>query len=271
MNIIKFEVKRHFKSSLVWSLVCGFIIILFMSFFPSMERSGLQELISSKMGAFPEGMMEAFGLDSMVDFTDIMQYLAYTIQYISMAVAIYGLILGVNALLAEESDGTIEFLYAQPVSRSDILFTKIISNAYLLFQCIFIVGFITMAMSVIVKPEDIKIMALIMDIKEVFLGITFVSYVYFGLGLVLSTILRPSQNTVSVSIGLFFITYVLGVISRLKDNLVGLKFLSPFDYALPMDIVRYGWETKYVLAGFIIIIFSIVSTFIIYNKKDMRI
>lgn len=271
MNIIKFEVKRHFKSSMIWSLVCGSIIILFMSFFPSMENSGLQELFSTKMDAFPEGLMEAFGLDSMVDFTNIMQYLAYTIQYISMAIAIYGLILGVNSLLSEEAEGTIEFLYAQPVCRNKIVITKTLSNAYLLFQCIFIVGFLTMAISAIFKPEDYGLMILFRDIKEVFIGITFVSYIYFAIGLLLSTILKPSQNTTSTSIGIFFITYVLGVISRLQDNLVGLKFLSPFDYALPMDLVRYGWERKYILVGIIIIVLSISTVFFIYNKRDMKI
>ena len=271
MNIIQFEVKRHFKSSLTWSLVCAAIIILFMALFPSMENSGMQELIGEKMGAFPEGFMEAFGLDEMVDLTNIMQYLAYTIQYISMAIAIYALILGSNALLSEEAEGTIEFLYAQPVSRNKIVLSKLQSSAYLLFQCIFIVGFITMTVSAIFKPEDYEFIKLIMNIKEVFIGIAFVSYIYFSIGLLLSTILKPSQNTTSISIGIFFITYVLGVLSRLKDNFEGLKFLSPFDYALPMDIVRYGWERKYIFAGVIIILISISTTFYIYYKKDMRI
>lgn len=271
MNIIQFEVKRHVKSSIVWSLVCGVLIILFMAFFPSMENSGIQELVVEKMGAFPEGLMEAFGLDDMVDFTNIMQYLAYTIQYISMAIAIYALILGANALLSEEAEGTIEFLYAQPVSRNKIVASKMVSSAYLLFQTIFIVGFITMAVSAVFKPENYELVKLIMDIKEVFIGIAFVSYTYFSIGLLLSTILKPSQNTTSISIGIFFITYVLGVLSRMKDSLEGLKFLSPFDYALPMDLVRYGWERKYIFAGVIIILISISTTFYIYYKKDMKI
>lgn len=271
MNIIKFEIKRHFKSSMTWSLVCGSIIILFMSFFPSMKSNGLQELITRGLGAFPEGLMEAFGLDHMVDLTNIMQYLAYMIQYISMAITLYGLILGVNSLLSEEVEGTIEFLYAQPVCRNKILITKTLSNAYLLFQCIFIVGLLTMAISTVFKPEDYGLMILFRDIKEVFIGIAFVSYIYFTIGLLLSTILKPSQNTTSTAIGIFFITYVLGIISRLQDHLVGLRFLSPFDYALPMDLVRYGWERKYILVGIIIMVLSISTAFFIYSKRDMKI
>ena len=271
MNIVNFEVKRHFKSSIVWALICSAIIILFMSFFPSMRNSGIQELVSKKMSAVPEGFMEAFGLDDMVDFTDIMQYLAYTIQYISMAISIYALILGSNSLLSEEAEGTIEFLYAQPVDRNKIVGSKMLSNAYLLFQCILIIGAVTMGISAIFKPEDYDLFKLLVDIKVVFIGITFSAYIYFSIGLLLSTILKPSQNTTAISIGVFFITYVIGVLSRLKDNLEWLKFFSPFDYALPMDIVRYGWENKYIVAGIFVMLFCIIFTFIIFNRKDMKI
>lgn len=271
VNMVNFEVKRYFKSSIIWALICSALVILFMAFFPSMENSGIQEIVGEKLSAFPEGLMEAFGLDDMVDFTDIMQYLAYTVQYISMAISIYALILGTNSLISEETHGTIEFLYAQPIDRNKIVGSKMLSNAYLLFQCIFIIGAFTMGVSAIFKPDNYELLSLLMDIKEVFLGIAFSAYVYFSIGLLLSTILIPSQNTTAISIGVFFVTYVIGVLSRMKDNLGWLKFFSPFDYALPMDIVRYGWEYRYILAGIIIMLFCILFTFVIYNRKDMRI
>jgi ABC-2 type transport system permease protein len=149
--------------------------------------------------------------------------------------------------------------------------SKMLSNAYLLFQCILIIGAVTMGISAIFKPEDYDLFKLLVDIKVVFIGITFSAYIYFSIGLLLSTILKPSQNTTAISIGVFFITYVIGVLSRLKDNLEWLKFFSPFDYALPMDIVRYGWENKYIVAGIFVMLFCIIFTFIIFNRKDMKI
>lgn len=271
MNIFKFEFRRLFKSCLVWSLLCGALIILFMAFFPSMRDSGIQELVATKLGAFPEGLMEAFGLDDMVDFTDIMQYLAYVIQYISMAAAVYGAILGVNALLEEEAEGTIEFLYAQPVSRSEIVTSKILSRVVIMFLFIIIVGSTTMGISIALKPEDVDLITMLMDIKSIFIGMSFIGFIYLAIGLLLSTILKPSSNSTAISIGVFFITYILGVLSKMKDNLEGLKYLSPFDYALPMDIVRSGWNINYIITGIGIIAISIIGTYIIYNKKDMRI
>lgn len=271
MAIFKFEVKRMMKSCLTWSIVCGALIILFMSFFPSMRDSGIQELVETKLGAFPEGLMQAFGLDDMVDFTKIAQYMAYVIQYISMATAIFGAILGVNSLLEEEAEGTIEFLYAQPVSRKEILVYKILSRAFLLFLYLFIVGIVAIFISIAFKPEDIVTSNMIKDILNIFIGMSFVGFIFFSIGLLLSTILRPTINSTAVSIGVFFITYVIGVLSKMREGLGSLRYLSPFDYALPMDLVKRGWTLNYIITGFSIMIVSIIGSFIIYNRKDMKI
>lgn len=271
MNIFIFEVKRLFKSCLIWSLICGASIVLFMLLFPSMQNSGIQELIGTKLDAFPQGFLEAFGLDTMVDFTDIMQYQAYSIQYIGMAAAIFGSILGIDSLLQEEVEGTIEFLYAQPVSRSEVVTYKILSRFMIFFIFMAIFSVFTMGISIIVKPKGIGIYNIIMDIKMVLIGIFFIGIIFFSIGLFLSASLKPSYNSTAISIGVFFITYILGIISNMKDNMKFLRYFSPFDYALPMDIVREGWNIRYIILGLFIILVCIVSTYVIYKKRDFRI
>ena len=125
MNVFKFEVKRNLKSCLLWSIICSVLILLFLSVFPSMKDSGMQDLVGTKLDALPTGMLKAFGLESMIDFTNILEYLAYCFQYIAMAACIYALILGVNSLLEEEASGTIEFLYAKNISRKEIVRDKV--------------------------------------------------------------------------------------------------------------------------------------------------
>lgn len=271
MNIFQFEIKRLFKSCLIWSVVCGALVILFMSFYPSMKNSGIQELVYTKIDAFPEGLLQAFGLDNMIDFTDIMQYQAYVIQYISMAAAIYGAIIGVSSLLEEESEGTIEFLYAQPVSRSQIITYKVLSRALIFTIFIIITGIVTMAISVLFKSEGIDTLNMLLDIKNIFIGMSFIGFIFLGIGLFLSTILKPSYNSTAISIGVFFITYLFGILSKMRDNLDYFRYLSPYDYALPMDLIRKGWNFSYVIIGIGIIIISTAGAYIVYNKKDMKI
>ncbi len=70
MNIFKFEFKRLLKSCIIWSLVCGALITLFMSLFPKMEDMGMKQIVNDKMGGMPVEILKAFNIDSSMDFTE---------------------------------------------------------------------------------------------------------------------------------------------------------------------------------------------------------
>ena len=169
MNIFKFEFKRLLKSCLTWTVVCGVMIALFMSLFPTMADMGIQELVNDKMGALSVDMLKVFNIDAGMDFSDIFNYMAYVIQYIAMASAVYGAILGVNALIKEESQGTIEFLYSKPIKRSKIVTTKLLSIILIYFVYIVIIGAITIIVS-FVKPDNVKLINLFNKYKNSLYG-----------------------------------------------------------------------------------------------------
>ena len=180
MNIFRFEFKRNLKSCLIWSAICSALMILFMSIFPSMKSSGMQDIIFSKIDALPSGILEAFNI-SMVNFSNLNDYLGYAIQYIFMAGAVYAALLGVSSLIKEETDGTIEFLYSKPVSRSSILFSKLFAIALIYYLFVMIVGIFTIGISIIVKLEDISIFNMVMDMKIVFIGMIILGYLFINL------------------------------------------------------------------------------------------
>ncbi|MEG2289043.1 MAG: ABC transporter permease subunit [Clostridium sp.] len=271
MNVFKFEFRRLLKAAIIWGIACGLLIIMFMSFYPSMKDSGLQELISTKLDAFPPAMMEAFNISGAVDFSKIADYTAYVIQYIAMAAGVYGAILGVSALVKEESEGTIEFLYSKPITRSKIVTAKLLSSAAIFMIFMIIVGAITMGVSIIVKPEDVEIMTLIVDVKTILIGMAFLGYIFMAVGFLISVLLKNGKQAISISLGIFFTTYVLGVIGKLKESLKGFLYLSPFEYVAPANIIKDGFDMKFVLLGLGIIVVSIVITYVIYNKKDLAI
>ena len=153
MNIFNFEFKRLLKSCIIWSLVCEALITLFTSLFPTMEDMGMKQIVNDKMGGMPVEILKAFNIDSSMDFTDIFNYLGYAIQYIAMASAVYGAILGVNSLIREESQGTIEFLYSKPINRLKIVTSKLCAIVAIFYVYILIIGTITMGVCYMVKPE----------------------------------------------------------------------------------------------------------------------
>ncbi|WP_270940276.1 ABC transporter permease subunit [Romboutsia lituseburensis] len=271
MNIFRFEFKRLLKSGIVWSLICGFLIVLFMALFPSMEDMGMKEIVNSKMQGMSVDLLKAFNIDAAVDFTNIFDYLGYAIQYIAMASAIYGSILGVNSLIREESQGTIEFLYSKPITRTKIVTSKLLSIVSIFFMYIMIIGILAMGTCYIVKPEDVTVMDLIIKIKSVFIGITLLGFIFMSLGLLISSIIKSDKGAIPISIGIFFVSYFMGMIGKLKESFEWLKYISPFDYFVPSNIMKNGFEIKYIIISLCIIVICVISSYAIYKNKDMNI
>lgn len=270
MNIFKFEFKRQFKYCLVWSSICSFLIVFFMSIFPSMKSSLMKDIVIAKLDMLPNDFLTAFNFVG-INLTNIIDFLAYCMQYISLVSGIYASILGVSLLIKEETDKTIGFLYSKPVTRKNILTSKIIAASliYLLYICIVTVFVMIICFSV--KPHEVLALKLFKDIISISLGTLFLGYIFMGISIFISTIIKSSKQGISIAAGLFFITYFLGIIGKLNGDIRILKYLSPAHYVIPSNIIKNGFEIKYVLIGCIIILISIMLSYITYSKKDMRV
>ena len=271
MNIFKFEFNRLLKGSIIWALVCSALVVMFMLFFPSMKGMGMKELVGTKLESLQEAFFEAFNISATTDLSNISDFSAYLSQYIIMAGGVYAAILGVSALVKEESEGTIEFLYSKPVTRNNIVTAKILASTVIFFIFIIIVATVTMIVSTIVKPDDIEMMSMIMDIKKLYIGMALIGYIFMGIGFLISVFVKSSKKATPIALGIFFSSYVIGIFSKLQDRLSGFIYLSPFDYAPPAEIIKNGFEAKFIVIGLIIIVVSIVATYTIYNKKDFNI
>ncbi len=271
MNVFKMEFKKGLKPLAIWSIICILLVILFMSMFPSMKDSGMQELVNTKMGAMPPALLEAFNLKDVPDFSQLNQYFSYVFQYIVISGYIYASLLGAKSLIKEESEGTIEFLYAHPISRTKIVTMKILSSASLFYLFIMIIGIASTLMSLAVKPADLAITSLLIDFKLMFLGFFLVGLVFMSIGFLISVVIPHLRLAMPLSIGLFFISYLLGIFSGMIEKLSFLKYISPFHYAVPSEIIKNGIEPFYIIVALLIIIVSFIVTYLLYKKKDFRI
>ena len=114
-------------------------------------------------------------------------------------------------------------------------------------------------------------MNLIMNIKVVFIGILLLGLIFISLGALISSIVKSDKGAIPISIGIFFVSYFLGIIGKLKVSFNWLKYFSPFDYYDPSEILKDGFEVKFIIIGICVIIISIISSYFIYGKKDMNI
>lgn len=271
MNIYKLELKSLFKGFLLWtSIVCG-LIILFMAFYPSMKDDTMKELVGVKLTALPPAVLQAFGLSSLPDFTNITNYFCYVVQYMNITAAVYAAMLGSAALIREESDGTIEYLYAQPVTRSEIVGQKMLANLTIYALFVMAMGIVTAVLYLFMKPEGSNFAALMSDVKTVYLGMLFLGLIFLAVGFLASALLKNGKQAVSFSLGAVFSTYVLGICASIIKQLEFFKYFSPIDFVKPQELVKSGFQPEYVWIGLGIILVAVAATFLLYRRKDLKV
>ncbi|MCY6958979.1 ABC transporter permease subunit [Clostridium brassicae] len=269
MNMYKVELKNMLKSLIIWTIIMAGIITLFMSMFPSMSTSGMSEIVKTKIDAIPEAMRKSFGLENAVDFSDLLQYFAYCAQYILIGNCIYAAILGINSLIKEESEGTIEFLYAQPISRVKIVMVKMLSTFTILYIFNIIIFLVTMLFFHIFKKEGYEyISQLVFMYKGMFLA----QFIFWSIGFALSAIISKVSLATPTALGIFFTSYLLGIFSTIIEKLEWMKYLSPVQYVMPNELLRSKGviDMSYIIISLIVIIISIVFTFYKYKNKDLK-
>jgi ABC-2 type transport system permease protein len=266
MKIFKLDFKRNFKTLLIWSLVSAAINVLLIVLYPSMVTSDFA-LFYSKISLMPKEMISALHMET-VDFKQLPQYFGYIVQLMLIAASVYGLVLGMNALTRDQSEGTIEFLYTRPVKRSDIVGSKLSSAlvSYLLYFAIFSASAIIT--SIAVKPDNISAIELVTAEKTMLLGCMIAGFTYLFLGMAVSVFLKKARHATSLAVAIFFALYILGVIPKMTGMLGFLKWASPMEYFVMGDIIKNGidWVSAAVCAG--IMALCVAITYPVYNRKD---
>lgn len=267
MNIFKMEFKREFKSLLLWTGVCGVLTVLFTLLYPSMLNSDMLALMNAKLASLPKELVDAFHLSS-EDITQLPNFFAYMFQFILMAACIYGTMRGLNALSREESEGTIEFLYARPVSRIEIVSAKL-ANAAAGYLCFFAVISIAAVLSgLCVRPADLDLMDMTASFKTILFGGMIAGFTYLLLGFAVSVLLKKAKHAASMSVMLFFLTYIVGSIPSITGVLGFLKWVSPMNYFLPGEVVATGIDGTSVLVSVLIMSASAALTYALYRRRN---
>jgi ABC-2 type transport system permease protein len=271
MNVYKLEWKSLFRGFLLWTLiVCG-LLVLFMAFYPSMKNEAMKELVGVKLNAMPPAVLKAFGISSLPDFTNITYYFSYVVQYMDITAAVYAAMLGASSLIREESDGTIEYLYAQPVTRKTVVLQKMLANLSVYALFVMAMGAVTAVLYAAMKPEGSDLAALLADVKIIYAGMFFMGAVFLAVGFLASALLRSAKQAVSFSLGIVFSTFILGIAAVVVKQLEFFKYFSPINYVKPEELVKSGFQAEYVWIGLAVTAVCTAATFILYQRKDLKV
>jgi ABC-2 type transport system permease protein len=260
MNMYWYELKANLKLSLIWLIAILGIVFLISSMYPifSKDIDAFFQIISN----LPDAVKTAMGINADNLSSILGYYSSFALNIILLCGSLEAMILGISILSKEIRERTADFLFAKPVSRLNIMASKILSSLTLIlisnilfFICSYV--FLAIFSNTTVPLSSFTLLTLVL---------LFLQLIFFTLGIFVSVILPKVKAVLPISMGVVFGVYMLSAFS--PEN---LRLLLPFKYFdLSYILLNSKYETKYLIATFLIIILLTLVTSIIYKKKDIH-
>lgn len=264
MVVLIRELKRNRNSFLIWTIILAVINISMISVFPTMVEQGkkIEELIKN----YPKGMIAAFGMDKVNITTILGFYNTYIYMFVTLLGSIFAALLGSIILSKEENDKTVEFLLSKPVTRNSIISSKILCTLIYITLFNLLVSIVNYLMIKAITSQDFSMRAfLLLCIGPYLMQLTFAA-----VGLIISVFIIRTKTIYPIAIGLTMGTYFIGIASAVTDKLDSLKYFSPFKYVdAPYIINNQRIDTVYLVIMLVVIVVSVLATYVFYNRKNI--
>lgn len=263
MNIFIHELKTYRKSTIIWSLSLIAIMIIFMSMYSTFaeDAKGFMKIVEN----YPEAIRNAMGFNQENFFT-ILGFYSFPLSFITLCAAIQAMNLGTSIINKEVREKTADFLLTKPVTRTKILTAKLLAAfvSIVVTNIFYFAAASFVALQVQTDDFSLKIFLLLS------LTIFFIQLIFLSLGIIISVIVQKIKSVLTVSLATVFAFYFVGMFSDTTGDEVK-RYFSPFKYFDTAYIIKHSsYETTFLIAGAVIIIFAIATSYVVYSKKDIH-
>lgn len=262
--MIKKEFKFNFKSFVIWNLMLIALFVIVYLVYPSITNSINAEQLNLMMASLPKEMLVMFNMDISNITTAYGWFKTEGLVLVTLILGVYASISGVNVVLKETQEKTEEYLLSLPVKKNKIIFNKVFpSLVYITLSVIILTIFNYIGMS-ISGNFDRKTFLLLS------LSPLLSSYVIFFLSLLIACFTN-NKNTVILSLGIVFITYILGTLSSISKSVEFLKYFSPFTLADSRNIIKTNSiNINYIFITIVLSIIFYILALKLYNNKEYK-
>jgi ABC-2 type transport system permease protein len=269
-NIYFEELKRYRNSFIAWSVSISLLILMETSFYRFFMKGDILKLMKGFLeNPIMKNMIRAFGTN--VDMlTNVLGYYATrNAIYIILLGTFFSIMLAGKTLAQEEREKTAEFLLTKPVTRFEIVWSKLaVFLTYLLLLNVIMLSIGFIGLEVFKGESDYRQMAFL-----IYSFYSFLLMLTFGaIGLFLSLLIKRGRSITNILIGVVFGGFFINVLSKVTASTDKFGYLSPFKFVdtgvLRPDYSLEWWRVLYFLGLSLVLI---TLTFVIYKKKDILI
>ncbi len=263
-TIFNHEFNSRLKSVLVWGGSMVLLLLIFFSIYPSF--SSQVAILNEMLAKFPPQLLEAFGMTH-IDFSTIVGYFAFMFTFIQLCLAIQAANYGVGLVSVEETDLTADFLMTKPVSRMQVMNSKLlaaISNLLVTDVIVWVSTFIFIAAFRGSHPVETGKLILIL------ISLLLFQLFFLAVGLVISLIVRRVRSVTPYGLGLAVAAYLINGFSGVFGD-VKLEYITPFKHFDPAYIAVNGaYNTPLVMISVVVIVIAMLVSYWRYLRRDIH-
>ncbi|OYD56814.1 ABC transporter [Fictibacillus aquaticus] len=265
MNMILRELKASRRSLIFWMAGILAMVAGGMSKYGSIQDSG--QSMNDMMAAMPKSLQALFGIGS-VDLSTVLGYYVVVFAYVLLMAAIHAGLLGANVIAKEERDKTAEFLMSKPVSRMQVLKSKLAAALFMIviFNSTVLVVSVLMVQHYGGGNEDAGRLAILMMLLYL------VQVLFLSAGAAIAAVSKKPKQAVSLSAGVILITYLLSIVIELSENLEVLRFATPFKYFEAKEVLfDIGGDWMFIALSVVLSGVLLIVAFTVYQKRDLNV
>jgi ABC-2 type transport system permease protein len=262
MNIFLHELKAYRKSIIIWSCSMAALAVMYIFIFKGMESE--IENFKNMLSSLPEVVKKLLSL--YVDSLSTLEgFYSFVFTYVVLCGAIQAMNLGVSIVSKEVRDKTADFLLTKPVSRKEILTSKLLAALASLVITNALYLIMTLSAALIVTTDfNMKVFLMIS------ITLLFVQLMFASLGVIVSVLTGKIKAVISISLSTVFAFFIIGALGSVIGDKAA-RYLSPFKYFdLAYIVKNAAYETSFVIVGIIFVIASIAASYLVYVKKDIH-
>lgn len=265
MNIYLKELRDSRKALIWWSVAIIAFLVAAMSKYQGYSKSGtdINDLISS----FPAGLSAVLGFKGL-DLQSAGGFFALSVVYLSIMLGVQAVLLGAGIIAKEEIDKTIEFLDSKPVSRSRILFAKLLAA----LTAIAVLNIVTLVSSIAAMPLFSEGPSINGDILFLMPGVFFIQLWFLMIGVAFAAMMRRPRHAGMFSAAVLLATFIISAFVDITDRFSFLRYATPFKYFDAKTIFVHGsYEMKYIIITAIAVTVLLAGSRIAYERRDFTI
>ncbi len=255
------DMGQRVRGTLIWGVILGALGAMFVAIWPTFSENigGMEEMVSSMPDAMREMVGFGEGAFSSVEGWiggELLNFLA------PLALAFFPILIASSALAGAEEEGKIDVLMGNPVSRWQVVVSRFLSAAVLLFGIVTMMGLLTW------------FTAIIMDVDLAFGSMAAASVslwalcIFFGgVALLLSAVFHRRFLALAIPAALLIVMYFVNGLAGSVEFFETIQPLSAFNYYGSAIEDGLDWGNFAVLMGSTVVLVGLAV--LIFRRRDI--